>query len=371
MKTFRTPLIIALAVSLAIHLLAVAMTLQSRPDLEIEGAGEVLHAVLGQSPFDTLVAGTIAQSERTEPVETQEVQTPVEPETATAKPVETARVARVEPLDSVKVAVPVQTVEAIKPVQPRPSQVSASLAASSTAALAIPVTPKLQPESPAAVQQVETVEAGSVIRQPAPARPAEQVSAAAVPLKAVTPEALPPSKVIEAIVAEAPAAETGVSAPRTKPEPPAKQVSQVLPDKAPPPDTAKPAKPLPRAEKATSSGAGGKSAKTTPKGGSQRKGKAKTAGNSDVTNYPAKVHRKLMRSVRAVGGSRRAKGDAVVRFTVHSNGSVASVRLARSSGSKPFDQAALKAVSRAAPFPPIPSSAGRSSWTFTLPVAMR
>jgi protein TonB len=33
------------------------------------------------------------------------------------------------------------------------------------------------------------------------------------------------------------------------------------------------------------------------------------------------------------------------------------------------DQAALQAVRKASPFPPIPENAGRSSWEFSVPLA--
>jgi len=58
-----------------------------------------------------------------------------------------------------------------------------------------------------------------------------------------------------------------------------------------------------------------------------------------------------------------------VRFVVGSSGDVGSVGLAASSGSPILDKAALAAVQRAAPFPPIPEGAGRSSWSFTVPLA--
>jgi protein TonB len=57
-----------------------------------------------------------------------------------------------------------------------------------------------------------------------------------------------------------------------------------------------------------------------------------------------------------------------VAFTVSASGGVTAVRLAGSSGSAVLDKAALDAVRRAAPFPPIPEDAGRSSWSFTVPL---
>ena len=61
-------------------------------------------------------------------------------------------------------------------------------------------------------------------------------------------------------------------------------------------------------------------------------------------------------------------GEALVSFTVGAGGKVMKVALARSSGNDALDNAALAAVDRAAPFPPIPEAAGRSSWSFTVPV---
>ena len=58
-------------------------------------------------------------------------------------------------------------------------------------------------------------------------------------------------------------------------------------------------------------------------------------------------------------------GDIIV---VDAGGGVGGIRVIRSSGSPELDQAALAVVRRAAPFPPIPPQAGRSSWAFTLPL---
>jgi protein TonB len=120
-------------------------------------------------------------------------------------------------------------------------------------------------------------------------------------------------------------------------------------------------------------GDGGKNASTATKGASGAKtaGKASQAGNAAVSNYPGKVASKLRRSLRypreARGG--KLRGEVLVSFVVGSNGSVSSVRVARSSGSPVLDQAAGDAVRRAAPFPPIPADAGRSNWTFSVPLA--
>ena len=95
-------------------------------------------------------------------------------------------------------------------------------------------------------------------------------------------------------------------------------------------------------------------------------------GNASASNYPGKVAAKLRRASRGISGSAlaKARNDVQVSFTVDANGAVGGVRIARSSGSPELDQAALAIIRRAAPFPPIPADAGRSSWTFSLPLGL-
>lgn len=92
-------------------------------------------------------------------------------------------------------------------------------------------------------------------------------------------------------------------------------------------------------------------------------------GNAATSNYPGKVRSKLARVARGVRANGR--GEVVVSFAVSSNGGVRSARVSRSSGDAGVDQAALQAVRKAAPFPPIPEGAGRSSWEFSIPLAFR
>ena len=61
--------------------------------------------------------------------------------------------------------------------------------------------------------------------------------------------------------------------------------------------------------------------------------------------------------------------DQPLRVTAPAGGGVGGVRIVRSSGSPVLDKAALETVRRAAPFPAIPESAGRSNWPFTVPLA--
>src|SRR5690606_11577131 len=93
-------------------------------------------------------------------------------------------------------------------------------------------------------------------------------------------------------------------------------------------------------------------------------------GNAAVSNYPGKVAAKLRRVSRSLSRSaqRGARKNAQVSFVVTSSGGVDSLRLVTSSGSPELDKAALAIIRRAAPFPPIPPEAQRSSWAFALPI---
>lgn len=67
---------------------------------------------------------------------------------------------------------------------------------------------------------------------------------------------------------------------------------------------------------------------------------------------------------------RRPGGDppnqAVVHFRVHRDGGVTEVEILDSSGSRPFDLAALRAVESATPFPPLPTSYRKDSLGISL-----
>ncbi|TCM84526.1 cell envelope integrity protein TolA [Rhodovulum steppense] len=86
-------------------------------------------------------------------------------------------------------------------------------------------------------------------------------------------------------------------------------------------------------------------------------GRAAEVGNAAVSNYPGLVMRKLARVPRPRVNSH---GAAVVAFRIAENGGLAGASLAQSSGSASLDQAALRLVQRAAPFPAPPSGAQRS-----------
>ena len=131
-------------------------------------------------------------------------------------------------------------------------------------------------------------------------------------------------------------------------------------------------------------GSGGQSAADARRGATDGSAAGKTArqgqkrherdrrGNAAVSNYPGKVMAKLRRAARGIprGARLRAQRDVQVGFVVNASGGVGGVRIVQSSGSPDLDRAALDTVRRAAPFPPIPGDAGRSSWRFTLPLGL-
>jgi len=365
MRSFPNALAIAICVSLAVHVGAVALTLKSKPELEVAGAGETTTVTLGSSPFSTISAGSTPQVEATQPMERAVEETP-----PIAPPSETSPAQSLESV-SATAAKPVPAIDTNRAVESVPIVAAGGnyQAAAEQNAVAENVEKSI-PEK----HRVEPVE----LKTTAPKTDVGTVQTEPVRAVAEDPRqilkevALPPvsAKPVEQATLVEPL-ETTVSTPRRKPPPPKRQTAKT--QKKPETKTAK--KPTKnkqeKAQSARRAGAGGQSNRTAQKGGSARKGKAKAAGNSEVTNYPAKVHRKVLRSVRTPRSIGRLAKDAQVRFTVTANGGVTGVRLVSSSGNKAFDQAALKSVQRAAPYPAIPAAAKRASWTFTLPIGTR
>ena len=88
-----------------------------------------------------------------------------------------------------------------------------------------------------------------------------------------------------------------------------------------------------------------------------------------MSDYRAKVAARLRRarSYPAAARAENLTGTATVTFTIRTGGDVGRVSLAKSSGHRILDQAAVEMVHRAAPFPPLPQGAGNSI-TVTVPV---
>ncbi len=319
---------LAVAFSLAAHAGAAAYLMQAGPEEAQVAGGEPMEiAVLGNAFEETLQAGAAAdavtpsavQPEETPPEEVAALQpeTPAEPSadlTPALTPDITPEVSEVAPSESAPpvAADVVLPAGAEPPVTADDPLVTASLQPSE----------ELMPDLADVVTPLPRPEPATVMEKPAPKKTEKR--------KVEKKE--PPRKVAERQQAgdEGKAAETKV-----------RGVTD-----------------------------GQQQAKANEGGEAARSQRPQAAGNAAVSNYPGKVRARLTRALRYPSEARRGgiKGDAQVRFTVRADGQVASIALARSTGSPILDEAALEAVRRAAPFPKIPEGAGRDSWAFTIPL---
>lgn len=369
---------IALAASVALHAGAAIWLGPQEEGVEIAGGAQAEIAILGNAFQDSVLAGT--ETDSVQPTETDEV--------SDVPPVEAQQVAEAEP-DAVQptpvqpappkpvetTSEPVQPAQAAEPVNDAPAE--PAQAAQSEQVVDIEVVEEIDTGVPVAAREPVQADTAAETTSVAALDPTTPDNAETTPVETRETEALAP-------VEEQDLPQTPDTAPRPSPRP--EQIAEAKPRTQPKQAREKPRKtekaaPKPRKQRA---GSGGKSSQTAKRGsadGSQRakkaqsgnKGRSREAGNAAVSNYPGKVYSKLRRSLRYPSQARRqgVRGEVHVRFTVSSSGGVGSVRVARSSGSSILDQAALDTVRRAAPFPAIPAGAGRSSWSFTVPLQFR
>ena len=94
--------------------------------------------------------------------------------------------------------------------------------------------------------------------------------------------------------------------------------------------------------------------------------KAHTGGDAKLLSmYRGEVSKKLQKS--KVLPKTRATGLVVLRFEVDLTGELVSRQVERSSGSKVLDEAAVAALDKAAPFPPIPPETGKKTLVMSVP----
>ncbi len=159
---------------------------------------------------------------------------------------------------------------------------------------------------------------------------------------------------------------------KEKPQPRPKPVKKNRPAvKRKPPEKPKPkAEPVPAPDApAPPSSVADASAKPSP--GKKALGEPRPVSKSCISGYAGKIHSRIARAKRYPHSARAAgeEGTVKVKFTVGPTGSVSGIRVAKSSGFASLDQAAIDAVSRAAPFPPLPACVGRDSLTLRLSVS--
>ncbi|WP_244554848.1 energy transducer TonB family protein [Mesorhizobium prunaredense] len=157
-------------------------------------------------------------------------------------------------------------------------------------------------------------------------------------------------------------------------ETPAEPAAPAESTEAPPADIGQP--PIPTPRPSPTPGLGGTDETNEARGaadGEERdavtssKGKKQAAaGNAIESRYSGEVQKKLARANRHVSKAIQAsaRNNARVVFVVMADGSISDIQLAESSGSAELDQFALTLVRKQAPFPPIPSETGKSSWVF-------
>jgi periplasmic protein TonB len=99
----------------------------------------------------------------------------------------------------------------------------------------------------------------------------------------------------------------------------------------------------------------------------QSSSEAKT-GSTDTTQfklYLGKLSEVVQKA--AVNPRSRLTGTVWVKFKVSPSGDLISREVKTSSGSKVLDDAAIAAIERAAPFPPIPREASNEPVTISVP----
>lgn len=92
-------------------------------------------------------------------------------------------------------------------------------------------------------------------------------------------------------------------------------------------------------------------------------------GNAARSNYKGLVQKRLQRAKSRVRNP--GKGKVVVAFTITASGGISGLRIARGSGNEKVDAAAFRIVNSAAPFPAIPSEAGKKSWAMSVPIQFK
>lgn len=350
MRRARIKWTVAVVASLALHASAAVLLARSE-DVRIAGGGAVEVALLGNAFESRVAAGEV--SERVAPAETASADESLEPvETPSyTEPVPAAEQLETQPARQVQPIVPDQEASSAS-VQETPPSPEAE------------VTPTSRSTADAAIVSLdaeETPSRATVTRaSPVEADPAETAETEVVR-----------GEELSEVAAELAALED-VPVPEARPEPP--RVER----------RAAQAQRQNRTQKTAAAGSGGQNQADTSRGTNQgsasgrsasdnvaSQSAARQAGNAAVSNYPGKIVSRLRRALRypREAQRQRIRGEVHVGFVVSGNGQVGSVRVVRSSGTDVLDRAAMETVRRAAPFPPIPEGAGRSSWPFTVPLA--
>ena len=270
--------------------------------------------------------------------------TPVTPSKANAVAVETEPVRAVTPVKAAEAVVPAVT--SLAQISPAQAQETKALELARNENLKSPDI--LQPQS--------------VLPRAFKSLPARELSAAFTPITAQERKTAPPKPV-------EPSKSTSLE--------PVSEVSRLPMAKAETPTIPAAAKKIKATRKSASvasvasrKGGNSSNSKGTAKATGGNGGKSASNGDALTSNYMGKVRSRIARKKRYPTAARRrgVTGTAVISFVIAKSGSISGLRLVRSSGSEILNEAALAMAKRAAPFPPIPESTGKSSLTITLPI---
>ena len=338
------------SVALHLSLAAFLITAPSPETVDIAGGGAVTVMLVGEQAFDSLAAGDSKAEESPTPVDEMDAQ-PAEQEPTEATALE-AQETPVEPVEANNAPVdpvaeteppPVQPVEQVTPEEPTEQAPEAPTAVApqnvAINADAVSETGELEPEPPTVIEDVSADETPTEMQEP----------------KEVAADELQPL-------------------PERTEKTAVKEPPKEKPKKATAPKKADKVQKARKVATKSSKGEAGDASANAQKGSSDSQAQASRfdPGNAAVSNYPGKIASKLRRALKypksAVSGR---GGEAQVAFTVQADGSATSIRVVSSSGSPVLDQAAVDAVRRASPFPPIPPEAGRRQWPFAVPVLFR
>ena len=307
----HSPTAKGISFALAVGIVAGAVTIGlPQEEIAIEGGGAPVEAMMGSS-FEDMAVGTLTP-EPAEPAETPVAEAPtaaepLRPTTAEQTPPEQA-----EPVTPPEQAQPVTPpdVAAVTPAAP------AASAALVPAPLAVPPSESAQVAPPPETLQAQDPDSDAPVLSRRPMRKNPETAAKIAEARAKQEQAER-----ERRQAEQQAAARG-NAQRN-------------------------------ATKGSSSGQS-TSAKSTSTG--KRQAAASAQGNAAASNYPGQVMRRISRA----GKPRvRTTGTATISFAIASNGGLASVSVARGSGSAALDRAAVSVIRKAAPFPRPPAGARR------------
>lgn len=214
-----------------------------------------------------------------------------------------------------------------------------------------------EPVKPQPAQRAEPVRAAQVGPMTPPETVKTPATAAKPPLQAMatTPlvAAVTQARTVTAVKPIEPVPETAKAAP--PPMPKTLTARDEPPKKAP---SKKPApKPATKGNAKVTSKSGTSEGKTSgtlaEKSSDKAKRNAKQAGDGAVRSYQRSVLRKIARVPKRRAGGR---GKAQVGMVIAPGGSIASLRVVRSSGDGAIDRMALDTVRRAGPFGPTPDS---------------